>query len=264
MQEKIKLKRITTAQRIKKITFILLFIIVTAVTMSYVNFNIIELIFSLPVFVSFLWDNFLPPDFSEFPHFIMPLINTIFISIIATTIASTFAMVAAFLMARTTTPHPVVRNIVRGIVTFFRSVPFLLWAAISVIILGVGLLPGIVGLTLFGGAFLARVYAESIEEIDPETVEAVSSTGASYVHILKHAILPQFLPSFYSWTLFMFEINIRASAILGIVGAGGIGVLIKETMDMFNYAQTGMILLMMVVMILCIEYVTTKLRARLI
>src|SRR5690625_2351955 len=173
-------------------------------------------------------------------------------------------MLIAFLMAHNTSPHPFFRFISRGIVTFLRSIPFLLWASLLVAILGVGTLPGIIGLILFGSAFLARVYAESIEEIGSDTAEALEAVGSTYWQKMKHAIIPQFLPSFFSWTLFMFEINIRASAILGIVGAGGIGVLIKETMDLFQYSKTSTVITIMIIMILGVEFITNQLRRRLI
>lgn len=251
-------------KKIKRIFSLFFFLLVVIFAMQYVNFSFTELIHSIPLFISFIFVDFFPPNFSDLHLYIEPVLNTLFIAIVVTCISSVLAMTAAFFMAHNTTPHPIFRYISRGIVTFLRTIPFLLWASLLVVILGVGTLPGIVGLILFGSAFLARVYAESIEEIGTATVEALETVGSTYLQKVKHAIIPQFLPSFYSWTLFMFEINIRASAILGIVGAGGVGVIIKETMDLFQYSKTSTVITIMIVLVLVVEFITNQLRRRLI
>jgi len=251
-------------KKIKRSLTLIFFGLLIILSMKYVDFNVLELFQSIPIFISFIFTDFFPPNFSDVADYVKPVIDTLFISVIATCISSFLAMVLAFLMAHNTTPHPVCRIVARGIVTFLRSVPFLLWAAVLVVILGVGPLPGMIGLILFGGAFLARVYAESIEEIGSDSLEALDAVGATYGQKIKHAILPQFLPSFFSWTLFMFEINVRASAILGIVGAGGVGVLIKESMSLFQYSKASAVITIMIIMILMLEFITNRLRRRLI
>jgi phosphonate transport system permease protein len=152
----------------------------------------------------------------------------------------------------------------RGGISFLRNIPFLVWASVLVVIFGVGTMPGLFALVLFGSSFLSRVYAESIEELNKEGLEALHACGATYLQKLKHAIIPQFLPGFYSWTLFMFEINIRASAILGLVGAGGMGSILKQTMDLFQYSKTSTVIAIMVILILIVEFVTHRVRERLI
>ncbi|MGY4691506.1 phosphonate ABC transporter, permease protein PhnE [Salibacterium sp. K-3] len=251
-------------KKTKRYLSLVFFLIIVILAVGYIEFSLIELIQSIPQIIKFIVVDFFPPSFSDIGSYTGPVIDTLYISIVATTISSVIAMFFGFMMSYKTTPHPLVRVITRGIVTFFRSIPFLLWASLLVVILGVGVLPGIMGLILFGSAFLARVYAESIEEINSDSLEALDAAGATYFHKIKHAVIPQFLPSFFSWTLFMFEINIRASAILGVVGAGGIGVLIKETMDLFQYGQTSMVISIMIIMILFVEYFTNRIRRRLI
>ena len=251
-------------KKIKRSLTLIFFVLLVIVAVNYVDFNPIELVKSIPIFISFIFFDFFPLNTSDLGEYIKPVIDTLFISILATTISSILAMFLGILMAHNTTPWPICRIIVRGMVTFFRSIPFLLWASVLVVILGVGPLPGMFGLILFGTAFLARVYAESIEEIGPESLEALDSTGATYGQKIKHSVLPQFMPSFFSWTLFMFEINVRSSAILGIVGAGGVGVLIKESMDLFQYSKASTVIAIMILMILILEYLTNRIRERLI
>ncbi len=251
-------------RKVKRLLSLVFFILLVFLSIRYVDFNFIVLLKSIPTFLTFIFVDFFPPNISDIKDYIRPVLDTLFVAVVATCISSFLAMGAGLLMAHNTTPHPTVRVISRGVVTFFRSIPFLLWASILVIILGVGVMPGIIGLILFGSAFLARVYAESIEEIGLESVEALEAVGATYAQKIKHAIIPQFLPSFISWTLFMFEINIRASAILGIVGAGGVGILIKQTMDLFQYGKTATVISIMILLILAVELVTNRLRERLI
>lgn len=251
-------------RKMKRFLSLFFFLLIVFWAMRYVNFNFIDLVQSIPIFISFIFVDFFPPNISDLAAYVDPIINTLFISIVVTCISSVLAMLIAFFMAYNTSPHPIFRYTSRGIVTFLRSIPFLLWASLLVAILGVGTLPGIIGLILYGTAFLARVYAESIEEIGSNATEALDAVGSTYLQKVKHAIIPQFLPSFFSWTLFMFEINIRASAILGIVGAGGIGIVIKETMDLFQYAKTSTIITLMIILILVVEFTTNQLRRKLI
>ena len=167
-------------------------------------------------------------------------------------------------MAYNTTPHPIIRWGMRGIVSFFRNIPFLVWASLLVVLFGVGVIPDLFALLLFGTSFLSRVYAESIEELGDGPNEAMLASGASYVQTIQHGIFPSFLPSYFYWTLFMFEINIRASAILGLVGAGGLGTMIKQTMDLFQYRETAMAVVLLVLLIVTIERWTHAVRERLI
>lgn len=251
-------------KKIKRYFSLIFFLLIVGLAMWYVDFNFIELAKSIPVFLGFIFTDFLPPNFSDVKKYVGPVLDTIFVAVIATCVSSFLAMILAIFMASNTTPHPVFRIVCRGIVSFLRSIPFLLWAALLVVVFGVGVLPGLLGLILYGTAFLARVYAESVEELGSECTEAIEAVGATYVHQLKHAIIPQFIPSFFSWTLFMFEINLRGSAILGIVGAGGIGSLIKGTMDLFQYSKTSTVIMILITMILVVEYITTRIRERII
>lgn len=235
-----------------------------AFSIWYVKFDLIEFISGIPLFLNFLFTDFLPPNFANMDSYLRPVIDTLIFAVVGTFISSALGLVIAFLMARNTAPHPAVRIVLRGIVSFVRNVPFLVWASLLVVIFGVGAMPGLFSLLVFGTCFLARVYAESIEELDKEATEALEASGATYGQIIKHAIIPQFMPGYFSWTLFMFEINIRASAILGLVGAGGIGSNLKQSLDLFQYSRASMIIVILIVLILAVEFLTQRIRERIL
>ncbi|MCT2345938.1 phosphonate ABC transporter, permease protein PhnE [Niallia taxi] len=251
-------------RRMKASLSVIFFALLILFSIWFVEMDIFELIQSMPIFFHFLFTDFFPPNISDLDTYIGPVVDTLIFAVVTTSLSSLLGIVIGFCMAHNTTPHPAVRIFFRGIIAFLRNIPFLVWASILVVIFGVGTMPGLFALVLFGTSFLARVYAESIEELNKEGVEALDACGASYLQKIKHGIMPQFLPSFYSWTLFMFEINIRASAILGLVGAGGMGSILKQTMDLFQYGKTSTVIAIMVILILMVEYVTNRVRERLI
>lgn len=230
----------------------------------YIEFDLVEFITGIPIFISFLFTDFLPPNLGNMDSYVRPVADTLIFAVVATCMSSSLGMVIAFMSARNTSPHPVIRLVLRGIVSFVRNVPFLVWASLLVVIFGVGAMPGLFALVLFGTCFLGRVYAESIEELDKEATEALEASGATYGQLIRHAIIPQFMPGYYSWTLFMFEINIRASAILGLVGAGGIGSNLKQAMDLFQYSRASMIIVILIALILAVEFITQKVRERIL
>lgn len=254
----------TKTSKIKKSLNIFLFISVILFSVWYVEFDLMGFFYAIPTFVQFILTDFLPPDMSEMKTFIEPVIDTILLAFIATGIACVLGLVLAILMAQNTAPSKTVALVLKAALTFCRNIPALVWAAILVVIFGIGNLPGLLALVVFGTSFLARVYSEAIEELDGHAEEAIVAVGGNYFHVLKHAVIPQFMPSFLNWSLFMVEIGIRASAILGLVGAGGLGTLIKQTMDLFQYDKTAMAIVIMIVLIMIVETTSQKLRERII
>jgi phosphonate transport system permease protein len=259
-----KALKIAEVQKMKRTLSLVLFVIVLGFSIWFVEMNPLDLFQSIPVFLQFLFKDFFPPNVSDIITYVGPVVDTLIFAVVATCLSSCLGIIIGFCMAHNTTPHPAIRLFFRGGISFLRNIPFLVWASILVVIFGVGTMPGLFALVLFGSSFLSRVYAESIEELNKEGLEALHACGATYLQKLKHAIIPQFLPGFYSWTLFMFEINIRASAILGLVGAGGMGSILKQTMDLFQYSKTSTVIAIMVILILIVEFVTHRVRERLI
>ena len=171
------------------------------------------------------------------------------------------AVPLAFLAASNTTPSRLVlRPIALFIIVATRSINSLIWALLLVSILGPGILAGIIAIGLRSVGFIGKLLYEAIEETDVKQIEAVTATGASQAQILNYAIVPQVLPSFYGISVFRWDINIRESAILGLVGAGGIGLQLQASMSVLAWNQVSLILLVILGTVVVSEWVSAKVR----
>ncbi len=148
------------------------------------------------------------------------------------------------------------------VISFLRNIPVLVWASLFVYIFGIGNMVGLLALTVATLGFLARSYADSIDEIGSSKLEALRAAGASYWQILFHGLIPEFIPSWINWTLFSFEINIRASSILGMVGAGGMGIMIQTNIRLFKYREAFALIILLVLLVLLTEFTVNQLRKR--
>ncbi len=145
-----------------------------------------------------------------------------------------------------------------------RSVNSLIWALILVAIIGPGLLAGVIAIALRSVGFVSKLLYEAIEEIDEEPVEAIKSTGASEPQVLTYAIVPQVLPGFAGISVFRWDINIRESTVLGLVGAGGIGIQLQGSIDTLRWSQVSMILICIFVMVFISEWISARVRKSMI
>ena len=166
-------------------------------------------------------------------------------------------------MAESISPNPAVRNLFRFVVSFFRNIPVLIWASLLVFVFGIGNMVGLIALVLATIGFLARSYAESINEIAGTKLEALRASGASWFQLVFHGIIPEFAPAWINWTLYSFEINIRASSILGMVGAGGLGILIQSNLNLRRYSEASALIIILVAMVLITELIVNIIRKRL-
>ncbi len=171
-----------------------------------------------------------PPDPTVLKKMVDPLIQTIQIALLGTTIPTILAVPLGFLAAKNTTVNKSVYYATRGLLNLFRGISELVWALLFVSMLGLGAFPGVMALAVHASGGLSKFYAESIEATDPCVIEAIRATGASRLKVVFYAILPQCIPLFLSYSLYYFEHNIRASTILGFVGAGGIGFMFVTTL----------------------------------
>jgi phosphonate transport system permease protein len=166
--------------------------------------------------------------------------------------------------ARNQTPNRVVYYLARGVITFVRTVPDLIWAIFFVITVGLGPFAGVLALTVDTLGFCARFFAESMEEADPGPQEALTALGAKRSGIVLGAVLPAAMPSMVATSLFALEKATRSSVVLGLVGAGGIGIELKAAMDMFDYNEAATIILSIFALVVLVERTSAALRARLI
>ena len=205
-----------------------------------------------------------PPKWSYMNKLWKPVWDTINIATIGTIIAMAIAVPVAFATARNTTPNIVVRTIGLFIIVSSRSVNSLIWALILVFILGPGVLAGTIAIGLRSIGFCAKLIYESIEEIDHTQVEAIEATGASGPQKMIFGILPQVLPTIAGVGIYRWDINIRESTILGLVGAGGIGLQLNGSLNTLAWTQVSLILIVILVTVFISEWVSAKVRGAII
>ncbi len=201
-----------------------------------------------------------PPKFSYMEKLWRPVWDTINIATLGTVIALVIAVPVAFAAARNTTPHMTVRAVALFVIVASRSVNSLIWALMLVFIFGPGVLAGTIAIGLRSIGFCAKLLYEAIEEIDHSQVEAIEATGASRAQQIVFGIVPQVLPTFAGVGVFRWDINIRESTILGLVGAGGIGLQLNGSINTLAWTQVSMILLVILVTVIVSEWVSAKIR----
>lgn len=206
----------------------------------------------------------IPPNWSYMDVLWQPVWETLNIATIGTLIAMIIAVPVAFCAARNTTPHVLVRAAALFIIVATRSVNSLIWALVLVFILGPGVLAGTIaiGLRSIGGC--SKLLYEAIEEIDHNQVEAIEATGATKLQQMVFGIVPQILPTFAGVAVFRWDINVRGSTILGLVGAGGIGLQLSSSINILAWTQVSLILLVILVTVIVSEVVSAKVRGAII
>jgi phosphonate transport system permease protein len=219
----------------------------------------------------FVWDapriaadigsRMIPPRWSYIHELWEPLWDTLNIATIGTMMAIIMAVPIAFLAARNTTPSTkFVRPIALLIIVSSRSINSLIWSLLLVSIIGPGVVAGIVAISLRSIGFISKLLYEAIEEIDKNQVEAISATGANGLQILVYGIFPQILPAFAGISVFRWDINIRESTVLGLVGAGGIGLQLNASLNVLAWPQVTLILLLILLAVIFSEWISAKVR----
>ena len=243
-----------------------LFLVVsTAVFTGYLTqFNAIEAVTVIPGILNFIFTDFLPPAFQSLPEVVGPLLDTVYMAIISTLTGAVISIVLALLCATITTPHPVIKVGIRAFASLLRNIPALAWTIVLVPGFGIGKTVGLIALLINAVGHLTRSFTETIEEIDRGGIEAIRATGGSYWQVLKNGVLPQCTPGLISWTLYNLELDIRSSTIIGMVGGGGIGFFIQFNIKLFRYNYATMAIIAVAISVLLIEYLSKKIRERLL
>jgi phosphonate transport system permease protein len=185
-------------------------------------------------------------------------------AVIGTTLSIFLAIPFGLLAARNVSPHPLVYQVTRFLMNIIRSIPEIIIALVFVAAVGLGPFGGVMALAIAAIGSVARLYAESIEQIDPQQVMAVRATGAQGMQILSFGVLPQVLPLVTSYSLSLFEHNLRAASILGLVGAGGAGFLLSKYMALFQYQQLMGAVLVLVLTVTVVDRLSARLRKSII
>ena len=227
------------------------------------DFNPKTLVEGFPNLVDFVLRMF-PPDFDAFPSLIKPAIETIQMAFLGTLFASLISFPLSILASNNISTSRLVRNTSKSIIAFTRTVPDIVFALIFVSAVGLGPFPGTLALAIHSIGMLGKLYREAIEVIDPQPLEALEAVGANKIQSIRYAVIPQVLPSFVANTLYRFDVNVRASVVLGLVGAGGIGFELIMAMRLFKYRELASILVITFIIIILSERISDALRKRII
>ena len=203
-----------------------------------------------------------PPDFTEVESWVRPMIDTIAMSIAGTALSIVLSLPLGVLAARNTTPNPTVYRIARGILNVFRSIPELIMGIVFVAAVGFGALPGVLALGLHSIGMVGKFFSEAIEHSHEAPVEAVRAAGANQIQVITHGILPQVMPQFADVAMYRWEYNFRASTVMGMVGAGGIGLELMASLRLMQYNECFAILLTILVMVTIVDALSAVLRKR--
>jgi phosphonate transport system permease protein len=203
------------------------------------------------------------PKWSFFGKVVRPLIDTIKMSILGTVIGCLLALPVSVLASTNIDKNRVIVSVLRFILALIRTLPTLVIALVCALIFGLGTFAGTLAISIFTFGIVAKMLYESIETIDMGPFEAMEAMGANKFQAFWSACVPQILPVYLSHSLYCFEMNVRASAILGYVGAGGLGITINERIGWRDYEGLGMVLLTLFVVVVIIEFTSEYLRGRL-
>ena len=228
-----------------------------------IGFDVGELIGNLTRGADILAE-FFPPNWGFLPATVEPMLETFAMAVLAGLIGCAIALPVAFLASRVTAPGPITYAINRSVMSVVRALPDILYALVFVAALGIGPLPGILALVFFNVGVVAKLLSETIDGVDRGPIEAARATGANRLQTVRWAVLPQVLPNYVAYSLYAFELNVRASFVIGIVGAGGIGNLLNTERRFFNYDNLSVIVIEIFVFVMLIEIVSIWLRRRLV
>ncbi|MFD2616342.1 phosphonate ABC transporter, permease protein PhnE [Terrilactibacillus laevilacticus] len=256
----LKKRRLSLMKRL--VTLILIIIILWASSAGS-EVSISSLIDGLPGMGS-LFLEMLPPDWSYFSYVTDPMLETIRMAIIGTTYGAIIAIPFALLSSRNVVKWPVIYYPFRFVMNLIRTIPELLLAALFVPVLGIGDNAGIMALSVFSFGVIAKLAYEAVEAIDNGPLEAMTAVGANKIQWIFYGVVPQVIASFVSYTLYCFEINVRAAAILGYVGAGGIGLYLNNTLKLFQYQRVSTIIIYTLIVVVIIDMISNKCREKLI
>ncbi len=206
---------------------------------------------------------FFPPDFREWRHYLKEMAVTLQIALWGTALAVVCSVPLALLASANLTPWWV-HQPVRRFLDACRAINEMVFALLFVVAVGLGPFAGVLALFVHTTGVLAKLFSEAVETIDPQPVEGIRATGAGVLHEIGFGVLPQVMPLWVSYALYRFEANVRSASVVGMVGAGGIGMVLWDVIRGFQYAQTAAVLLMLVVTVSVIDLASAALRRTLI
>ncbi len=257
-------QRFTLKKKLSRFAVYLSFISALVLSMRTVEI-IPEFFFDAPEQIADLFNRMWPINFAYYQIAVHDaMIETINIATLGTLVALVFAIPLAFMNASNIVRTPWSHWIARFFLVSSRSINSLIWALLFVSIFGPGVLAGVLAIAFRSVGFIGKLLSEAIEEINMGSVEALRATGAPWGAVLLKGYWPQVMPAFFSIILFRWDINVRESAVLGLVGAGGIGIVLNNSINLFEWQQVSMSLVAIFVVVILAEVAVVKIRKRLI
>ena len=207
--------------------------------------------------------DFFPPDFRQWRIYVEEMIVTLQIALWGTALAVVSAIPLSLLAASNITPVWIHQPI-RRVMDACRAINEMVFAMLFVVAVGLGPFAGVLALWVHTAGILAKLFSEAVEAIDPQPVDGIRSTGASSLHEIVYGVIPQVMPLWVSFTLYRFESNVRSATVVGMVGAGGIGVILWEIIRAFQYAETCVVMIIIVLTVSLIDLVSARIRKALV
>lgn len=223
-----------------------------------------EFVADAPAQVADMATRMWPLDWSYLPAVAKPLIESLNMAAVATVLGVLMAVPVGFLAAPRATPNRLVNTLARLVLIATRSVNTLLWALFFVAIFGPGALAGTLGIACHSIGFVGKLFSEAVEDIHQGALEALAAAGASPLQLIQYGYWPPVKPAFWAIALFRWDINVRESAVLGLVGAGGLGLALDTAINLFQWDRVALILLVIFAVVAAAEVVVTQIRKRLI
>jgi phosphonate transport system permease protein len=217
----------------------------------------------IPLAQKILAQMFLDPDWSVLPKAGEGLLQSLQIAFIGTVIASILALPFGVLAARNLTKQGVTPFIGKILLNMIRTFPELLLAIAFIKAVGLGPFAGVLAVGIHSIGMIGKLYAERIETVDVGPLEALATVGASPLMVFRHGVIPEVLPDFLSYALYRFDLNVRSASVLGLVGAGGIGMVLDLKNKGGAYSSMGLIILCIILTVITVDFFSAKLRAKL-
>jgi phosphonate transport system permease protein len=264
MTDHLTWQRFTPAQRMARFTVFLLMTALFVFSLRSVEI-IPEFLYDAPDQVGDLFSRMWPVNFSAYPESVhKPLVETLNIALLGTVLSIFMAVPVGLLAARNITRFGVLNWLAKLILVSSRSVNTLVWAILFVAVFGPGALAGTVAIAFRSIGFVGKLVGEALEEADPGPIEALKAAGAPWPSVLLKGYWPQIAPAFWSISLFRWDINVRESAVIGLVGAGGIGETLETALNLFRWKDVSLVLVCIFAVVILVEIVVTKIRERII
>ena len=243
----------------RNLAVILVMAVILALAGRIIELRPLELVRDVSNIGVFL-KGYLHPSFANVREYAWQCVVTVCIALWGTVLAAMISVPLGLLGARNLAPHPLVYLAARRVMDVLRAVNEFVFALMFVTAVGLGPFAGMLALGLHTGGVLGKLLSETIEAIDPGQMEGVAAVGAPRLHVIAFGVVPQVMPNFLSYILLRFESDIRSASVIGMVGGGGIGFYLWDTIRAFNDREAATVILLIVAMVMCVDVVSSRIR----